>query len=169
MLTSQNPVNINLIEVVLRRMGHDPFLAPDGEVALELAKQRKFDLVLMDIQMPKYVSDSVAKGIPRIHAMAVSGVHLSRNEAKRYCSHKCILLTTCCRMDGIQATKAIRQLADWADIPIIGLTAGYVKDNAPKYIEAGMSECIAKPFRMQELQRVIQQFCRKDTLMVPAT
>lgn len=48
-------MNQNLIEVVLRKMGHEPYLAPDGEVALQLALSHRFDLVLMDIQMPKYV------------------------------------------------------------------------------------------------------------------
>jgi CheY-like chemotaxis protein len=55
--SDQNPVNRSLIEVVLRKLGHDSFMAQDGEVAVALARQRKFDLVLMDIQMPKNVQD----------------------------------------------------------------------------------------------------------------
>jgi CheY-like chemotaxis protein len=73
------------------------------------------------------------------------------------------MFTSCvARMDGFQATRAIRDLHNGKDVPIIGLTAGYVKDNAHLYEEAGMSECIAKPFRMHELQRVIQQHVLKE-------
>jgi CheY-like chemotaxis protein len=64
-------------------------------------------------------------------------------------------------MDGFQATRAIRQLQDWQEVPIIGLTAGYVKDNAKLYTDAGLTDCIAKPFRVQELERVIDTWVHK--------
>lgn len=62
-------------------------------------------------------------------------------------------------MDGYQATREIRrQSRDGLKLPIIGLTAGYAKDNVRLYAEAGMNECIAKPFRVHELERVIAQW-----------
>ncbi|HTZ32201.1 MAG TPA: PAS domain S-box protein [Methylomirabilota bacterium] len=52
LLVEDNVVNQKLAIHVLRRMGHRVVLANNGVKACELAKQDKFDLVLMDLQMP---------------------------------------------------------------------------------------------------------------------
>lgn len=44
--------NLELLNIILKRDGHTTFNARDGEQALERMKNQKFDLVLMDIQMP---------------------------------------------------------------------------------------------------------------------
>jgi signal transduction histidine kinase/CheY-like chemotaxis protein len=45
--------NQRLITVLLNRMGLDVTIAPDGEQALQTALSEEFDIILMDIQMPK--------------------------------------------------------------------------------------------------------------------
>lgn len=66
------------------------------------------------------------------------------------------------RMDGYQATREIRRRSSQGQtLPIIGLTAGYATDNLEKYAEAGMNECIAKPFRVSELERIFSQWVKK--------
>ncbi|MBB5519552.1 GAF domain-containing hybrid sensor histidine kinase/response regulator [Amphiplicatus metriothermophilus] len=47
------PANLKLLEVYLRRMGHDPILAQDGQEAVDLAMREPVDVVLMDLQMPR--------------------------------------------------------------------------------------------------------------------
>jgi two-component system sensor histidine kinase/response regulator len=44
--------NIELLEILLRREGHRVVSATDGTQAFELFKLQRFDVVLMDIQMP---------------------------------------------------------------------------------------------------------------------
>lgn len=46
------PENIELLEILLRREGHQVVSANDGTQAFELFKLQRFDVVLMDIQMP---------------------------------------------------------------------------------------------------------------------
>ncbi|MFM1987541.1 MAG: hypothetical protein RJA99_498 [Pseudomonadota bacterium] len=52
LVAEDNPVNQALVQALLVRAGHHCTLVADGEAALEAARARRFDLVLMDMQMP---------------------------------------------------------------------------------------------------------------------
>ncbi|TFH71701.1 PAS domain S-box protein [Gammaproteobacteria bacterium LSUCC0112] len=53
LLAEDNPINQKLTMTVLMKAGHDVLLANDGKQAVELASQHRFDLILMDLQMPE--------------------------------------------------------------------------------------------------------------------
>jgi PAS domain S-box-containing protein len=53
LLAEDNPVNRLLAEELVRRLGHDVTGVPDGEEALKVLEKEGFDLVLMDVEMPK--------------------------------------------------------------------------------------------------------------------
>ena len=46
------PLNQNLIEHVLKNLGHQTTMAENGQKALKAVREKKFDLIIMDIQMP---------------------------------------------------------------------------------------------------------------------
>jgi CheY-like chemotaxis protein len=52
LLAEDNQVNQKLVGVLLRRDGHDVFVANNGREAVDAARQLVFDVVLMDVQMP---------------------------------------------------------------------------------------------------------------------
>jgi signal transduction histidine kinase/CheY-like chemotaxis protein len=52
LVVDDQPVNQEFAVEALRRLGHRPTPASNGEDALRLLRQQKFDLVLLDIQMP---------------------------------------------------------------------------------------------------------------------
>ncbi|MGG3890533.1 ATP-binding protein [Metabacillus fastidiosus] len=54
-------------------------------------------------------------------------------------------------MDGLQAIRAIRQMEDYEDMPIIVLTAKAMKDDRVQCIEAGASDYISKPVNLDQL------------------
>jgi CheY-like chemotaxis protein len=56
-------------------------------------------------------------------------------------------------MDGLQATRAIRQLPSWGRVPIIALTANVLEDNGPACEAAGMNDFISKPIVPESLYR----------------
>jgi CheY-like chemotaxis protein len=68
-----NEINRYVIEKLLEGMGHDVVFAADGAEAVELAGRLRFDVVLMDIQMPT-VDGITAAG--RIRAMEGAGAHV---------------------------------------------------------------------------------------------
>ncbi len=48
-----NPVNQQILKGALSRAGHEVVLVADGAQAVEAAKLQPFDLILMDVEMPK--------------------------------------------------------------------------------------------------------------------
>jgi signal transduction histidine kinase/CheY-like chemotaxis protein len=53
LVAEDNPVNQQLMQVLLRKAGHDVVLAADGNEAFRLARDMPFDVILMDVQMPE--------------------------------------------------------------------------------------------------------------------
>ncbi len=80
----------------------------DGAEAVESARSGRFDLILMDIRMP--------------------------------------------RMDGVEATRAIRALGGQAGaVPIIALTANADPEDAQSYLNSGMQAVVEKPIKPEKL------------------
>lgn len=52
LVVEDNPVNQAVAAGMLRKLGHDPDLAGDGVEALEAVGRKRYDAVLMDLQMP---------------------------------------------------------------------------------------------------------------------
>ncbi|MDO9083813.1 MAG: PAS domain S-box protein [Humidesulfovibrio sp.] len=53
LLAEDTPANVVIAQAFLRRLGHSVRHAQDGLEALELLRQEDFDLVLMDVEMPR--------------------------------------------------------------------------------------------------------------------
>jgi signal transduction histidine kinase/CheY-like chemotaxis protein len=61
-------------------------------------------------------------------------------------------------MDGYEASRRIRQNPQWLHLPIVALTANAMPDERKHCIEAGMNDYLAKPFRMEQLDIMLQQW-----------
>ena len=53
LVAEDNPVNQMLIGAILRRLGHVAICVENGRLAVEVATIRRFDCILMDMQMPE--------------------------------------------------------------------------------------------------------------------
>lgn len=101
LLAEDEPINQEVSQHLLEEAGLKVDLAVDGLHALEMAKTKTYDLILMDMQMP--------------------------------------------HMNGIDATRAIRALPEYANIPILAMTANAFGEDRKNCLEAGMSDHIGKP------------------------
>ena len=61
----------SVLEEYLKKENHTPYVAADGEQALALFQQRKFDAVLLDVMMPKIDGFSVCREIRKTSTVPV--------------------------------------------------------------------------------------------------
>ncbi|WP_339524634.1 response regulator [Pseudomonas sp. EA_35y_Pfl2_R111] len=61
-------------------------------------------------------------------------------------------------MDGYETTRRIRQKGEFAELPIIALTANALSDERERCRAAGMDDYLAKPFRKDELAALLDQW-----------
>jgi CheY-like chemotaxis protein/HPt (histidine-containing phosphotransfer) domain-containing protein len=124
LLAEDNPLSQKLAQYVLRKQGHALVVVDNGVAALEAYERQRFDLILMDVRMP--------------------------------------------RMDGLQATAAIRQreASSGGHIPIIALTANAMVGDRESCLRAGMDDCLIKPIRPSALLAVVARL-RKASRRAP--
>ena len=63
-------------------------------------------------------------------------------------------------MDGLEATRQIRQDARWKTLPIIAMTAHAMQGDKERCFEAGMNDYVSKPIQAQALYRSIEESLR---------
>ena len=101
LLAEDNLVNQELAVELLRSAGLQVEVANDGVEAIALGTSGDYDLILMDMQMP--------------------------------------------RVDGLEATRALRADAATASVPIVAMTANAFGDDRAACLAAGMNDHVAKP------------------------
>jgi CheY-like chemotaxis protein len=117
LLAEDSLANRTLAIGVMSRWGHQISVATNGREAVEAMQRGRFDLVLMDVQMPE--------------------------------------------MDGLTATRKIRELQDANVVPacpIIALTAHAMKGDRERCLEAGMDNYITKPVRPFDLASLLAHY-----------
>ncbi|HYF21016.1 MAG TPA: ATP-binding protein [Ramlibacter sp.] len=65
-------------------------------------------------------------------------------------------------LDGLAATRAIRAMERYRDLPIVAMTANALPGDRDRCLGAGMVDHIAKPIDEQELAQVLQRWLRRD-------
>lgn len=122
LIADDNATNRVVAQALCEMFGCTSETVEDGQEAVEAVKARPFDLILMDIKMP--------------------------------------------RMDGVQATLAIRGLSDNSrHIPIVALTANADPDDAKHYLAVGMAAVVEKPIKPERLRMAMNAALTASTEM----
>ncbi|SDY11304.1 PAS domain S-box-containing protein [Allochromatium warmingii] len=119
-----NAINQEVLLELLSQVNLLADLAENGRRALELAHQRRYPLVLMDVQMPE--------------------------------------------MDGLEATRRLRQLPGWERVPIVAMTANALGQERQACLDAGMNDHIAKPVEPTVFYESLLYWLQASTEPAPA-
>ncbi len=93
LVAEDNKINQKLILILLNKAGYDVDIANNGREAIEMTKKGKYDLIVMDIQMPEVDGIEAAKrirewekdtGMPRIPIIALTASLLTPDEEKEF-------------------------------------------------------------------------------------
>ncbi len=114
LVTEDNELNQMIALEILGTKGYQIDVAGNGLEAIEKIRENSYDLILMDIQMP--------------------------------------------RMDGLTATRKIRQMPGYEEIPIIAMTANAMTEDYEKSMQAGMNDHLAKPVDPMKLFALIEKW-----------
>ncbi|MBL0917161.1 MAG: PAS-domain containing protein [Hydrogenophaga sp.] len=109
LVVDDSEINQEIAMHMLMREGAQVYLAGNGREALAVLRDdpARFDLVLMDVQMPE--------------------------------------------LDGLQATRALRDDAALRHLPVIALTAGALAEERRRAMDAGMDRFLTKPLDPEQL------------------
>ena len=72
-------------------------------------------------------------------------------------------------MDGLEATRAIRRIARYEDVPILAMTANAFADDAASCLAAGMNDYIGKPVDPDVLFSTMLRWLEKSSMPLKAT
>lgn len=112
LVAEDNEINQMIAQRMLEKLGCQVSVASDGAQAIKCASNGKFDLVLMDLQMPK--------------------------------------------VNGIDACRQILLEMDHAP-HIIAMTANVLDEERRRCVDAGMSDFLAKPVKLESLQTCLRK------------
>ena len=87
LIAEDNPINQQLAMIVLTKMGYEPEIAENGKEAIDKLRESRFDIVLMDVQMPEMDGMEAARAIrsemeiqPVIIAMTANAMQSDKEE-----------------------------------------------------------------------------------------
>ncbi|WP_155121330.1 ATP-binding protein [Bryobacter aggregatus] len=123
LLVEDNAVNQKVVLAILTKRGFQVQVASNGLEALAAVQRNRFDLVLMDVQMPY--------------------------------------------LDGIEATRKIREELAFRRLPIIAMTAHAMTGDRERCLEAGMNDYVSKPVNPTTLVHTITRYI--DAAFEPGT
>ncbi|MCX6878497.1 MAG: ATP-binding protein [Verrucomicrobia bacterium] len=111
LVAEDNPNNQKIIRLLLQRLGIAADIVANGREALEAARANRYDVIILDLQMPV--------------------------------------------MDGLEASRKIRDL-DLAQRPsIVALTANAFQEDRDAAIAAGMDDYLSKPITLDRLREML--------------
>ncbi|WP_085683563.1 MULTISPECIES: ATP-binding protein [unclassified Pseudomonas] len=114
-------------------------------------------LLVEDNPVNQTVIEAMLRSLGFTVSVATDGLQAVRSAGEN--RFEAILMD--CRLpiiDGYEATRQIRGLPGGGQVPIIALTANALQGDRENCLSAGMNDYLAKPFKRNDLQQILQRW-----------
>jgi signal transduction histidine kinase/DNA-binding LacI/PurR family transcriptional regulator/DNA-binding response OmpR family regulator len=139
----------------------EPFIEREIEDSIEELHIRNCQILVVDDYKPNQVLVmNYLKQLPCHIDIAENGM-MAVEKQKRKAYDLILMDVQMPVMDGMEATRIIRETEGPNHITIIGITANAFASDLQQYKEVGMDNVITKPFRKQELQSIVMKELQK--------
>jgi len=156
-------------------VAEESLVEPERTVHLDAATLRGLRVMLVEDNEYNQIvlADTLRSMIPEVMLEIASNGHQAIALLQAFNFDLILMDVQMPEMDGIEATQYIRThfTRSKRDIPIIALTASVIKSELDRCMAAGMNDCVPKPFKQDELFRVIGKYYRRKPAPIaqPAT
>jgi PAS domain S-box-containing protein len=138
LLVDDDQYNRKMMTLLLEAQGHQAVVAENGEICLRKLASQDFDVVFMDMQMP------VLDG-------------LQTTEIIRACEHNGPQCEEFTQRTGQQGTRL-----QGKHVPIVAMTGNLDEESKRKCQKAGMDHFLAKPFRLETVNEILQSLGQQN-------
>ncbi|WP_457577475.1 response regulator [Desulfomarina sp.] len=135
LLVEDNETNRELATIILESSGQEVRAAENGLQALKLLSTYRFDVILMDVQMPE------------MDGLTTTRIIRAMEENRPVKSQ----LST-------QLLTLLKKRLTGEHIPIIAMTAHAMDSDRTRCLKAGMDEYLTKPFQPEQVMELLQKF-----------
>jgi signal transduction histidine kinase/DNA-binding response OmpR family regulator/HPt (histidine-containing phosphotransfer) domain-containing protein len=129
LLVEDYPTNQQVAMRNLQNAGYQVDLSENGQQAVEACKRKRYDLILMDIEMPVMDGYEATKAIRRLESQFT-------NIGEK-----------------IEGSDVIAERT-----PIVAMTAHAIEEHRQMCIESGMDDFLTKPLRKKELLDMVEEW-----------
>ena len=145
LLVEDNPANQKLATYILQDRGHVVEVAGDGQEAIWLTEQNRYDVILMDVQMPGMNGLEATAAIRKREAegLGAGGSGLESGELQR-------------TPDSGHPIPSLQSLIPASRVPIVAMTAHAMKGDRERCLAAGMDGYLSKPVNAQEMIGLVE-------------
>ena len=132
LVAEDNPLNQELVRLILTQAGHQIELAVDGLESLYWLTKKDFDIVLMDVQMP--------------NMDGIDASQIIRNAELGFDNNANIPVELAAKL----SNKLLKH-----HLPIVAMTANAMKGDREACLEAGMDDYLTKPFQPEQVHTTL--------------
>ncbi len=133
----------------------------DQDIELNTILDKKVILIAEDVEMNMFLIKKIISNIfPNIEVMEATNGLMALEIVKKHHVDLILMDVQMPEMDGMEATENIRKIETESarNLPIIALTAGALKEEKEKAINAGMNDFLTKPIDTEQLELLLNKY-----------
>ncbi|OVA03671.1 Signal transduction response regulator [Macleaya cordata] len=143
LLVEDNNINVMVAKKMMKQLGHTIDVVNNGVEAVRAVQSHRYELVLMDVFMPKMDGLQATRLIRSFEETGSWDAAVEAGIDRP---------TSGSLQNGLDLTLSRRRL------PIIAMTANALSESAEECLASGMDSFVSKPVTAQKLKEILQQY-----------